>query len=91
MTEEDKCTYKELIEILLSAAASMLVEKNLDAKILPLKDDDVGSLLYILENIYYDQEDDDTITPEEEGKIIAEATAEYEVTVDRPIPKEEEK
>lgn len=59
MTKESKCTYKELIEILLSAAASMLAEKDLNAEIVPLEDDDVGSLVYIFENIYYGPEEEE--------------------------------
>ena len=91
MAEESKCTYKELIEILLSAAASMLAEKDIMAEIIPLKDDDVGSLVWLLENIYYGPDSDDTIDSpaEDEGKIIKEATEEYEATVDRPMPEKE--
>lgn len=86
---KDKATYKELVEVLIAAAAEFISRPNILLNVAP-NDVDLDSLLDILTSIYEQHEPESPLRlvreVEEMNKIIEEATKEYEATVDRPIP-----
>ena len=94
---KDKATYKDLVEVLLAAAAEFISRPNILLTVAP-NDGDLDSLLDILTGIEEQHEKEfplplQLVKKENHGDLpegnIEEAAKEYEATVDRPMPEKE--